>query len=268
MPKIKVNDIHLYYETIGTGEPLVLIAPFASDHTIWQSVMQTFAKKYQVISFDNRGSGQSDCPDVPYTMDIFAQDTVALCAALDIQRANFIGASMGGMILQTICHQYSQFVKAAVLENSNIKMDFRFAIFSHAKYKLMEANAPRAALIESTLPWIFSTGFLQQADMVKTLVKLNLENPYPMTVTGYKNQSHAVAKFNAEPWIKNISTPCLVTGADKDIIFDPAEISVWAKLIPQAKYYQFHNAGHFPHIEQADVFCELVLKFLTTLSIE
>src|SRR5262245_16101500 len=100
MPKIDVGNINLYYESYGAGEPLVCIAGFSVDHLAWQSIVELFAKNYNVIIFDNRGAGQSDCPDIPYSIDMLADDTIELCKALDITRARFIGSSMGGMILQ------------------------------------------------------------------------------------------------------------------------------------------------------------------------
>jgi pimeloyl-ACP methyl ester carboxylesterase len=48
MPIIKVNDIDLYYETYGQGEPLVFISGFTSDHSLWQPVLSGFTDKYQV----------------------------------------------------------------------------------------------------------------------------------------------------------------------------------------------------------------------------
>jgi len=83
MPTVKVNDITKYYEIHGEGEPMVLIAGLNSDHTLYQKVGITprLAERYQVVAFDNRGVGQTDKPDIPYTIEMMAEDTAGLLNA-------------------------------------------------------------------------------------------------------------------------------------------------------------------------------------------
>jgi hypothetical protein len=78
MPTIRVNDIDMYYEIHGAGEPVVLIAGLNSDHTMYRGILPELAAKYQIIVFDNRGVGQTDKPDIPYTIDMMAGDAAGL----------------------------------------------------------------------------------------------------------------------------------------------------------------------------------------------
>ena len=57
---IAIDGAHLYYESEGTGEPLLLIAGQGSDHRVWTHIRESFADRYRVIVFDHRGTGQSD----------------------------------------------------------------------------------------------------------------------------------------------------------------------------------------------------------------
>jgi len=84
MPKIKANNINLYYEIHGQGQPVVFVAGFSGDHTAWQNLIADYAKNYQVVVFDNRGIGQSDCPDYPYTIEMMADDAIGLVKALQL----------------------------------------------------------------------------------------------------------------------------------------------------------------------------------------
>ena len=111
MPKIQVNDISMYYETHGQGEPLVLISGFSADHSVWSRVVDALKANYQVIVFDNRGAGQTDVPLGPYSIEQMAADVDGLCQQLGIQRAHFVGSSMGGFILQTLDFRYPKRVK-------------------------------------------------------------------------------------------------------------------------------------------------------------
>jgi pimeloyl-ACP methyl ester carboxylesterase len=65
MPNVKVNDIHIDYESTGAGHPLVLIAPLAYGRWFWRKIVPPLAEHFRVITFDNRGTGDSDKPDGP-----------------------------------------------------------------------------------------------------------------------------------------------------------------------------------------------------------
>src|SRR4051794_24702391 len=98
MPKIPANGIDIYYEVKGSGEPLLLIAGFACDATIWSLVGSRLTSQYQVIAFDNRGVGRSSAPDRPYSIAEMAEDAAALLDQLGIRSAHVAGHSMGGQI--------------------------------------------------------------------------------------------------------------------------------------------------------------------------
>ena len=78
MPKARVNGIDVNYVEAGSGDPVLLIMGFGGDHLAWAFQTPVFAQKYRVIAFDNRGAGQSDVPDIPYTTRMMAEDAVGL----------------------------------------------------------------------------------------------------------------------------------------------------------------------------------------------
>src|SRR4030067_2351756 len=86
MPRVGVNGIEICYQETGPpdGEPLVLIMGWGGDHTAWAFQAPAFSAQYRVILLDNRGAGQTDQPDVPYTIAGMAAATVGLPAALGI----------------------------------------------------------------------------------------------------------------------------------------------------------------------------------------
>ncbi|MFH1189837.1 MAG: alpha/beta fold hydrolase, partial [Candidatus Omnitrophota bacterium] len=63
MPKVKLDDISLYYEIAGKGAPLLLIAGLGSDSSSWSGVVRELSPYFQTVVFDNRGCGRSDTPD-------------------------------------------------------------------------------------------------------------------------------------------------------------------------------------------------------------
>ncbi|HWA90753.1 MAG TPA: alpha/beta hydrolase [Rhizomicrobium sp.] len=127
MPKVRANGIDIEYESFGRkGDPaILLIMGFAAQLTMWQTALcEALARKgFRVVRFDNRDIGLSthlshlpapnpaelfarrlagEAVEVPYALDDMAADAAALLAALEIDKAHIVGASMGGMIAQLV----------------------------------------------------------------------------------------------------------------------------------------------------------------------
>lgn len=263
MPIIKANNINMYYELYGAGEPLVLISGFATDHLAWRAVVNDFAKHYQVLLFDNRGAGQTDTPDMDYSVELFAADTMALCDALGLKKPHIVGHSMGGMIAQTIAHQYSDKISSITVCGSRCRSNKLTEVLFKFIGKLRKENIPREYLLESFLPWIFSNEFLEQPEVIPTLTAFYLNNPYPQTNLGYDKQLNAVTAFDSGPWIKHIKTPTLVIAAEKDIVIPPEQSREIADKIPHAKYICLPHSGHAMQVEQPEMFAKTVMDFLS-----
>src|SRR6516225_3192747 len=106
MPVVHLNGINLFYKVEGSGEPVLLLAGFACDHTHWALVKQALVRNYLVIRLDNRGAGKSDAPDQPYSIRQMADDTVALLDYLGVKQTHVAGHSMGGRIAQELVLTY------------------------------------------------------------------------------------------------------------------------------------------------------------------
>jgi 3-oxoadipate enol-lactonase len=263
MPKIKVNDINMYYETYGKGQPIIFISGFIADHTKWASIVDEFAKDYQVIVFDNRGTGQSDAPNYPYTVEMLADDVVALCKNLGVTSVHCVGNSMGGLIVQTLAYKHPAFVKTAVICNSAIKVDnVKVKLMVESDTILRKANAPIEARIKKTLCDLFSFNFLNKPGMVDFLFKRFAENPYPITDQGYFAQLHAVSIFDSRNWINKITAPSLVIYSDEDNFVDLDSSLALVKAIPHAESFCFNKVGHLPDIEQPELFIKVVKNFI------
>src|SRR5262249_6858112 len=117
MPYATAADgVRLYYETLGSGSPLLLVSGQASDHTLWDGVRDDFAGEHRVIVFDLRGTGQSDKPEEPpYTTHGFAQDAIAILDELGIARAHAYGVSMGGRVCQWLGIDFPDRLRPLVL---------------------------------------------------------------------------------------------------------------------------------------------------------
>ncbi len=115
MPMLHVGDVNLYYEVHGEGEPLVLIPGLGSDVSDYVRVIELLAAGCRVVALDNRGAGRSDKPDIPYSVEMMAEDVAGLMTALGLGSAFVLGHSMGGRIALTLALRHPELVKGLVL---------------------------------------------------------------------------------------------------------------------------------------------------------
>lgn len=98
-----INGINMAFDDFGAGPAVLLIHGFPLCRKMWHPQVRALnSAGFRVICPDLRGFGESDAPDGPYTMEIFADDTVALMDHLGIEQAVVGGMSMGGYILFNI----------------------------------------------------------------------------------------------------------------------------------------------------------------------
>src|SRR5271154_7455701 len=99
MPEVRVRDINLHYDVYGSGDPLLMIMGLGASSAAWDpALVEDLAKSFRVITFDNRGTGQSDKPDIPYSIPMFADDAAGGLEHLEIPPPPLFRVSMGGMI--------------------------------------------------------------------------------------------------------------------------------------------------------------------------
>lgn len=107
MPYARRDDVSLYYERAGEGNPpLVFVHGWCCDHTFFRPQFDHFRSTHQVLALDLRGCGSSDRPDDGYDVPSFADDLAWLCADIGIERPVVIGHSLGGMIAIELAARY------------------------------------------------------------------------------------------------------------------------------------------------------------------
>lgn len=261
MPTFEVNGIHLYYEMHGHGKPLVLVTGFASDLTFWLPILDDLKAHFQLLVFDNRGTGRSESPDRPYTIEDMAKDTMALIQKTGVQKPHILGHSMGGCIVQTIAKNHREMIDKMIISNSLIKLNNVTSHFQKFMLKLREEGFPIRTLAEGLIPWIFSSHFLADEKRIQELINLKVNNPYPQSLVGFKRQLEALMGFDSGSWFKTLKGPALVIGGDEDILC-PRDSELLANHIEDAKFIDFHRVGHVPIIEKPKDYVSIVSNYL------
>ena len=260
VPKVRVGDIEMHYVEAGTGEPLVLIMGFGGDHLAWGFQFQALAQKYRVIAFDNRGAGQSDAPDVPYTTGMMADDTAGLMTALGISPAHVVGVSMGGMIAQELALRHPERVRSLHLGCTLARSDNYMRALIEA-LREVRRNVAHEASIRAFGLWLFApVTYQERPDFIEMLYQNALANPYPQSLTGFVRQGDAIAVHDTLERLATLRCPTLVSVAEDDILVPPRFSREVAAHIAGARLEIVPRAGHVYFWERPDVFNALCLE--------
>jgi 3-oxoadipate enol-lactonase len=263
MPKVKVGDINMYYEVHGKGEPLVLIPGLTVNVDWFFMHIPVFSREYRVVAFDNRGAGRSDAPDVPYSMEMMADDLAGLLDAIGIKSAHIWGGSMGGAIAQQFALRHPKMVKSLILLCTGIGASHRIRqsdpevieSFSNPRVLPPEESARQMLRIMISQKYLNDNN-----EWVKKMIWKMLE--HPATPQGSIRQMQAA--FGAETYDKlpDIKAPTLVIHGEADRI-NPVEYArILASRIPNAELTILEKMGHGFMWEAFEDSNRIILDFL------
>jgi 3-oxoadipate enol-lactonase len=248
MPSVKVNDISVYYETHGQGEPLVYLNGFGATTETLAARIAALVKNYRVIVYDTRGAGRSDAPDIPYTPALMAGDLAGLLDAIGVKAAHICGESFGGMIAQHFVLGYPQKVTSLILRCTtcggphSAPRDPEYdRLFTDPKLlRMSEADREKMRL-----SFMFSLEYTKShPEKVEAFLNPKTAIKYPTSPQGYKRLSQVSATHDTYSRLPQITAPALVIHGDADRVINPENARILAARIPGAELVIFKNAGH------------------------
>lgn len=261
MAMIRVNDANFYYEIHGKGHPVILIAGYTCDYLSWQPVCDRLSKHFQVMVFDNRAIGRTTDDHVPLSVELMAQDVMALADQLHLEKPHIVGQSMGGSIAQIIASNSANKMGKLALLTTSAK--WRKAMLDGLKSLLLmrEKNVDFDLIFTASLPWIFGESFLCNEQQIATLKKSILENPYPQSVIDQARQFAVLEAFDGTTQLKNITSPTWIAYGKQDLVSLPYEARYLASRIPISQLVEF-DCAHGIVLEQPQLLSEALKNFL------
>ena len=261
MPFARLADVSLYYEDAGSGEPLFLISGQGGDHHGWDRIRDDFAARHRVITFDHRGTGQSDKPtEPPYSTRGFAKDVIGLMDFLGIERAHAYGISMGGRICQWLGIDHPSRIGALVLgctTPGNLH-----GVKRPPEVDALMKNRPTDpdAAADFLMAQMVSTAWSDAHPDYVAFTRERARHRIPE----FAQKLHYAASEGHETWdlLPSITAPVLVIHGTEDNINPTANAPLLAGRIPGAELRMIEHGRHGYFIEFADEATPAVLDFL------
>jgi pimeloyl-ACP methyl ester carboxylesterase len=265
---VVTNGVRLAYEVVGTGDPILLIAGTGMPKEAWGLLGVSALRDagHQVITFDNRGVGESDGPPAPYTVEDMARDAIGLVEALELVGVAVVGLSLGGSIGQEMARLRPDLVRALVLWAGV----GRPPVFFRRLMAVQRQMRATMALPESWYRWqtlLISLPFevLQNDDTTVEQVAELLEGGIVWSGDGAAGQFSAGVEWDTTEHAdlyRHMMCPCLVVAHEHDLIFPPASARAAAAAMPDASVIEIPGLAHGQAPDAAPIVMREILAFL------
>jgi len=258
MPFVESAGARIHWETEGAGTPVLLIMGHLYSSRMWYPLLPALTQKHQAITFDNRGTGESDTTRST-TIQQMAADALAVLDAAGIERAQIYGVSMGGGIAGEFAIRYPERVKSLVLgctmmkTTAGARAPFMARLIYHLPLGLV-----RAALRRRLTPEAYGSAAPLEAARKDMEVLVGDR----FTMTGVRAQSEAIAAYaTTREAFEHIAAPTLVLHGDEDTAVDVKHGRELAEVIPNSRLVIFEGAGHNYLVAAGPASTAAVLEF-------
>lgn len=268
MSKIKVNNVELYYQSVGNESETILFSHgYLMNNTMFNGQIDAFKDRFRCVSFDHRGHGQSEVTKNGYELDNLVTDAISLIEVLDVGPVHFTGMSTGGFVGMRIALRRPDLLKSLVLMDTSAEAESEKALKQYKLLMWMIKYVGWWAVIGQVMPILFHKSFLKD-DSRQTEVK-NWKN----IVTGHSKKGGIpfgegiFARDSVLEKLANLSLPVAVIVGEQDIATTPEYAQRMADVIPNAKLYNIPDAGHSGAVEKPTAYADAMRDFYTNAGI-
>jgi 3-oxoadipate enol-lactonase len=242
--------------------PVALLASgLAADSAMWAPQMAMLASSFRVVRYDMRGHGHTAATAGDYSLQLLAEDVLALIRVLSLPRVHFIGASLGGMIGQFIGIHHAPALQSLTLcgtssESSKESWSKRVAhAREHGIQPIVDATIER---------WFMPAYKAEQPAVIEEMRAMVLRT----SKDGYAGCAAAIRDMAIAADIHRIPVPTLVIAGEDDLSTPVGAMEKIAHEIPGSWLARIPNAAHMPTMEQPALCNEAMRTFLAKLVAE
>jgi proline-specific peptidase len=268
--KINLSGVNLHYVEAGKGPSLLFLHGLGGTWKDWAENLPAFAATYQVMAIDFPGFGDSDKPEVKYSIEWFTHIVESFLREKKLKRVNVIGHSMGGLVALDLAARLNSRVKKLVVTDA-VGIGDKSEFISYAMTKKIMGPETRWESFEGFLRDEFRAmvnSFIkdQKPKTAREFFESVPKNPFTgnpfLPMTPNVQMTASIIDFDIRPKLASIRQPTLILWGAKDPVAPPQDASFLQKEIPSSTLVLFPNSGHSPMMENPSLFNQELERFL------
>ncbi|MEZ0334344.1 MAG: alpha/beta fold hydrolase [Gemmatimonadales bacterium] len=261
--RLTVNGVNLAVEVRGEGPSVLFIHGYPLDRSIWAHPMAVL-DGFRRIAPDLRGMGQSDAPDLGYSIETYAGDLAALLDALGVDEVVLCGLSMGGYIAFEFLRRWRRRVRGLVLMDTRAEADTPEGKRARDSAAATAREGGASAIAESMVPKLVGPSTrTEEPEIVEQVRAMVTATPVPGIVGALgamRDRPDSTADLADLDGL-----PTLILVGEEDEVIPPARARAMAEAIPGARLVVIPGAAHIPPLERPTATTHALLEFLRAI---
>jgi pimeloyl-ACP methyl ester carboxylesterase len=265
------------YVRAGSGPALLLLHGIGNNCQTWAGVIERLAESHTIVAPDLLGHGDSDKPRGDYSIAAYANGMRDLLSVLDIEKATVVGHSLGGGIALQFAYQFPERCERIALVGSGglgpeLSAGLRAATLPGAELVLTALTGVSGPLrmgfaavhrVGQVAGWRRVRDLAEAGDALLALKNVEARRAFLRTLRGVAD-THGQAVTALDRLYLANSIPMLVIWGSRDPIVPALHAETVRTLVPTARVEVFQGAGHWPHLDDPDRFCDVLLDFVSS----
>ncbi|MDC1209708.1 alpha/beta fold hydrolase [Pseudomonadota bacterium] len=256
------NGNHLNIKIDGNIElPKIIFSnSLGTDTRMWDPQIEAMKKSFCTIRYDTRGHGQSSPVEGPYSFETLENDVITILDALEIDKAHFVGLSIGGMTSLGLALKHQDRFNKIICCAARADNPPPFVELWNQRIAIIEEKGTEGVVDGSLERW-YSNDFIlnksneQILDFSKNMIKLTSSN-------GYIGCAHALKTLNYLKELSTINRQMLFIAGEKDMAAPAIAMEEMSHLTPNSKYVCIPGVAHILNIEAPEIVNKTILDFL------
>ena len=254
-------NLNISFNIEGAGEPIIFIHGIGSRKNTWDGVIEELKNKYQCITYDLRGHGESMVDESNFTLEELVEDLENLRSSLNIEKTHIVGHSLGGMIGPLYTKKY---------QNNVLSL----SLLSTAAFRNLDDQKKILAIISKienegldiVLPNLINRWFTDKfINNNQNIINNRLQQVQDTPLKTFLNVFRLYAITEMSSWLKEIIIPCLVMTGENDVGCNPNINKQIADVLPNSKLEILKNLKHAITLEAPILVSLKIRSFIDNL---
>lgn len=255
MSVVVIDNQVVHYEVFGRGRPVLFLHGWLGSWRYWFPTMDVVADCFRTYSFDFWGFGDSRRKNTQESVQNYSEQVVRFLDALGIDRVLLVGHSMGGMVaLKTAINHPDRIIRVATVGAP--------IVGDSLSWLLKLTDRPFYAESFARLPWIRRYLFrLFLGETNDPAVNEIIDDSVKSTAHTLRRAVHSMLRTDLRPELARLHVPALIVHGGRDDIVDPNQVDLFDN-VPAAQVVFMPSSRHFPFLDEAELFNDVLLRFL------